>query len=85
MAEQSDLRTLTMQQVADIFCVSTYTIREWLQAGWFPPPLAVSPHKKLWRYRDIERLLDSQVPLDKIGQQPPKQIVAVVESHPLDG
>jgi predicted DNA-binding transcriptional regulator AlpA len=50
-------KCLTLRQVAALFNVTPPTVRAWVRAGRFPPPLGVSPHKLLWSAAAVERAL----------------------------
>jgi excisionase family DNA binding protein len=50
-------RPLTLREVAELCGVTRATLRSWVRAGRFPPPLKVGIRKKLWSPADVERAL----------------------------
>jgi DNA-binding transcriptional MerR regulator len=53
-------RAVPLSEVAAMFGVTGQTVRNWVKAGTFPPPLRVSRHRLLWSPADVERALLGQ-------------------------
>jgi predicted DNA-binding transcriptional regulator AlpA len=57
---QADLldATLTVEDVAKIYCVNRRTIWRWVAQRRIPAPYRVTPRIKRWKLREIQQHLD---------------------------
>ena len=49
---------LTVVEVAEIFGVSTQTIRKWVKAGKFPQPSILYKNPQYWRKEEVMAYVD---------------------------
>jgi predicted DNA-binding transcriptional regulator AlpA len=53
-------RAIPLKEVAAMFGVTAQTIRKWVKADRFPPPLSYSAHVLVWSPAAIEQALLGQ-------------------------
>jgi predicted DNA-binding transcriptional regulator AlpA len=53
----TEAKALPLRKVAAIFTVTPQTIRAWVRAGRFPPPLKIGRKRLFWSPDDIEAVL----------------------------
>ena len=54
------IKLLNIREVAESLGVVPQTIRRWIQAGQFPPPISLGGATIRWRESEIELFLDEQ-------------------------
>lgn len=54
-------KPLSLAEVCRLFDITPPTLRSWVQAGRFPPPLNIGKRKKKWSADVVERLLLGQL------------------------
>jgi predicted DNA-binding transcriptional regulator AlpA len=54
-----------LEQVAALFGVNKSTVRRWVQAGTFPPPLSVTGRVFLWPKPVIDAVLAGRMDFEK--------------------
>ena len=59
MLQLTPERFLKIGDIAELLLVTTRTLRRWIKAGIFPPPVALTGRVKRWRRGDVEHWIAS--------------------------
>lgn len=57
-AASFDIDTLTVQDMAELLCVSSRTVWRWVASGRIPAPVRIGCRSTRWRVGDVQRYID---------------------------